>query len=90
MALYPGGGGGGHGGHGGGQRRPPPYPPIRDSWIHEVDSEVKFKFSEKVMKFGAIFLMVLGLLSFGFERSERKFKPKSGLISKSFYLGLKS
>ena len=57
MALYPGGGGGGHGGHGGGQRRPPPYPPIRDSWIHEVDSEVKF--SEKVMKFGAIFLMVL-------------------------------
>ena len=51
MALYPGGGGGGHGGHGGGQRRPPPYPPIRDSWIHEVDSEVKFKFSEKVTKF---------------------------------------
>ena len=37
MALYP-GSGGGHGGHG--QRRPPPYPPIRDSWIHEVDSEV--------------------------------------------------
>ena len=43
MALYPGGGGGGHGGHGGQggqQRRPPPYPPIRDSWIHENDSEV--------------------------------------------------
>ena len=61
MALYP-GGGGGHGGHGGGQRRPPPYPPIRDSWIHEVDSEVKFKFSEKVTKFWCNFLMGLTLL----------------------------
>ena len=43
MALYPGGSGGGPGG--GQQRRPPPYPPIRDSWIHEIDnSEVKITF----------------------------------------------
>ena len=49
MALYPGGGGGGPGG--GQQRRPPPYPPIRDSWIHEVENpEVKLIPCEKSSK----------------------------------------